>query len=124
MEYLKELYACNMDDKHIWCKCPFTKLTHQFKNHTQTLMDSDMERFIEEQCECPCNKSVVVNVGYYTNRVSLQLNKKKTGYLVKKKSSRRLQLLHQLELEGRRQIRENRENVEFDPKKPLAIVFQ
>ena len=110
MDYLKELYACNIDEDNIWCKCPFTKLTHQFKNKSKSLLNSDDELLIEEDCNCPCGHSVVVNVGDYTNRISLQLNKKKTNYIVKKKSRNRLKLLQQLELEGRRTIRESREN--------------
>jgi len=111
MDYLKELYACNIDEDNIWCKCPFIKLTHQFNNKSKSLLNSDDELFIEEHdCNCPCGKSVVVNVGDYTNRISLQLNKKKTNYIVKKKSKNRLKLLQQLELEGRRTIRESREN--------------
>ena len=77
MDYLKELYACNIDEDNIWCKCPFTKLTHQFKNKSKSLLNSDDELLIEEDCNCPCGHSVVVNVGDYTNRISLQLNKKK-----------------------------------------------
>ncbi len=102
MEYLKELYACNIDEDNIWCKCPFIKLTHQFPNKSKSLLNSDDELFITEEVGCPCGKSVVVNVGEFTNRISLQLNKKKTNYIVKKKSRNRLKLLQQLELEGRR----------------------
>jgi len=109
MEYLKELYACNIDEDNIWCKCPFSKITHQFTNHTKSLLNSDDELLIEEIYNCPCGNSVVVNVGNYTNRISLQLNKKKTNYIVKKKSRNRLKLLQQLEIEGRRTIRENNE---------------
>lgn len=107
MDYLKELYACNIDEDNIWCKCPFSKITHQFTNKTKSLLNSDDELLIEEICNCPCGNSVVVNVGNYTNRISLQLNKKKTNYIVKKKSRNRLKLLQQLEIEGRRTIREN-----------------
>ncbi len=109
MEYLKELYACNIDEDNIWCKCPFSKITHQFTNKTKSLLNSDDELLIEEIYNCPCGNSVVVNVGNYTNRISLQLNKKKTNYIVKKKSRNRLKLLQQLEIEGRRTIRENNE---------------
>ncbi len=109
MDYLKELYACNIDEDNIWCKCPFSKQTHQFPNKTKSLLNSDDELFIQENCCCPCGSSVVVNVGDYTDRISLQLNKKKTNYIVKKKSKNRLKLLKQLELEGRRTIRESRQ---------------
>jgi len=109
MDYLKELYACNIDEDNIWCKCPFSKLTHQFPNKSKSLLNSDDELFIQEDCNCPCGYSVVVNVGNYTSRISLQLNKKKTNYIVKKKSRNRLKLLQQLELEGRRTIRESSE---------------
>jgi len=109
MEYLKELYACNIDEDNIWCNCPFSKITHQFTNKTKSLLNSDDELLIEEIYNCPCGNSVVVNVGNYTNRISLQLNKKKTNYIVKKKSRNRLKLLQQLEIEGRRTIRENNE---------------
>ena len=110
MDYLKELYACNIDEDNIWCKCPFSKITHQFPNKSKSLLNSDDELFIQEDCNCPCGNSVVVNVGNYTDRISLQLNKKKTNYIVKKKSRNRLKLLQQLELEGRRTIRESSEN--------------
>ena len=106
MEYLKELYSCNIDEDNIWCKCPFTKLTHQFLNESKSLLNRDEELFIEEKVEqkegCACGKSVIVNIGNFTNRISLQLNKKKTNYIVKKKTRNKLKLLHQLELEGRR----------------------
>ncbi len=115
MEYLKELYACNIDEDYIWCKCPFTKLTHQFKNQSHTLLNSENELFIEEECNCACGNSVVVNVGDFTNRISLQLNKKKTNYIIKKKSRNRLKLLKQLEIEGRRTIRESRETPTSQP---------
>ena len=57
---------------------------------------------IEEEIDCGCNKYVVVNVGNYTERITLQQNKKKTSYIRNKKSRNKFKLLYKLELEGKR----------------------
>ena len=103
-EYVKELYALAIDDKNIWCKCPFIKTNyiHQFKNNAQSLLNRDEELNIEEDIDCGCNKYVVVNVGNYTERITLQQNKKKTSYIRNKKSRNKFKLLYKLELEGKR----------------------
>ncbi len=115
-EYIKELYALAIDDKNIWCKCPFikTNFIHQFKNPSQSLLNSDNELKIEEDINCGCNHSVVVNVGNYTERISLKPNKKKTSYIRDKKSRNKMRLLYRLELEGKR-------NFNKKPKKKHSI---
>jgi len=103
-EYIKELYALAIDDKNIWCKCPFikTNFIHQFKNPSKSLLNSDNELKIEENIDCGCNNSVVVNVGNYTERISLKPNKKNTSYIRDKKTKNKMRLLYKLELEGKR----------------------
>jgi len=104
MEYVKELYALAIDDKNIWCKCPFVKTNyiHQFENKTESLLNRDEELPILENIECGCNGYGVVNIGDYTERISLQQNKKKTSYIRDKKSRNKYKLLYKLELEGKR----------------------
>ena len=113
MEYIKELYACNIDDQNIWCKCPFQKknFLHKFENKTQSLLNNEKERKIEEPINCECGFSVIVNVGNYTRRISLKKNKTQTGYTLDLKSKNRINLLYKLEQEGRRNFKQNNEMI-------------
>lgn len=111
MEYFKELYAFSLDDRFIWAKCPFVKTnhTHRFKNKTGSLLNSEEEREVNDWTDgCQCGDRIVLNVGNYTNRISLSTNKRKTNYIQNNKSRKRLQLLWDLEKEGRRALKEKK----------------
>lgn len=123
-EYIKELYALAIDDTYIWAKCPFIKTNyiHRFKNPSQSLLNSEMEREIEENVKCPCDRSVIVNVGDYTERISLKNNKKNTSYIRDKKTKNKFKLLYKLEKEGRRKFH-TKEPAVKSRKPPFLVTF-
>lgn len=102
-EYYKEMYAIAIDEYYIYCKCPFTTTNkiHKFPNKTSSLLNRDEV----VDCDCDiCGDKIVVNIGDYTNRVSIKENKRQTSFNIDKSSTKRIRLLHNLEIEGRRQF--------------------
>lgn len=101
--YYKEMYAYAIDEYKVYFKCPFsmTNKIHIINNPSSSLLNRDFE------CECDCeycSDTIVVNVGDYTQRISCNENKRKTSFSINKSSAKRIRLLHNLEVEGRRQF--------------------
>ena len=102
-EYYKEMYAYAIDEYNIYFKCPFSKVNkiHIVKNPTSSLLNREL--FVN--CECDyCDEKLMLNVGDYTKRKTIEINKRGTSFKTNNKSTKRLMVLHNLEVEGRRQF--------------------
>ena len=102
-EYLKDFYAIAIDEYNICFKCPFSKSNklHIVKNLTSSLLNRDLV----VKCDCEfCDEKINLNVGDYTERKQLELNKRETSFKINNKSTKRIVLLYNLEIEGRRQF--------------------
>lgn len=102
-EYYKEMYAIAIDEYNIFYKCPFSKSNklHIVKNDTSSLLN----RELVVKCDCDyCDEKIMLNIGDYTERKTLELNKRQTSFKTNNKSTKRIVLLYNLEIEGRRQF--------------------
>lgn len=101
--YYKEMYAIAIDEYNIYFKCPFSKSNkiHTLPNKSLSLLNR--EEVCDGDCEL-CGDKVVINIGDYTNRITLKENKRGTSFNLEKGSIKRIRLLHNLEIEGRRQF--------------------
>ena len=102
-DYFKEMFPIAIDEYYIYYKCPFSSSNkiHKIVNETSSLLNR------EEICECDCvscGYKVLLNIGDYTNRISIKENKRQTSFSLDKSSIKRTRLLHNLEIEGRRQF--------------------
>lgn len=98
------MYAIAIDEKHIYFKCPFNigNELHIIENETQSLLNREIERNLSV-CE-KCGDRICINITDDTERISLQKNKRRTSFSKIKTSRKRLNLLHNLEVAGRRTI--------------------
>ena len=98
------MYAIAIDEKNIYFKCPFDigNELHIVENTSQSLLNNEIERNLSF-CD-KCGDKVCINITDDTERITLQKNKRRTSFSKVKKSRKRLNLLYNLEVAGRRTI--------------------
>ena len=104
MDYIKEMYAIAIDEKNIYFKCPFDigNELHIIENTSQSLLNREEEKKLSF-CE-NCGDTICINITDETERITLQKNKRRTSFSKMKSSRKRLNLLYNLEVAGRRTI--------------------
>ena len=102
-DYYKEMYSIAIDEHYIYYKCPFSKTNkiHKVLNPKTSLLNRDVVCKID--C-VNCGDKVVISICDNTDRITLKQNKRMTSFSVDKPSSKRIRLLHNLEIEGKRQF--------------------